>query len=67
MHGHTGGDKEGLNVATHVLGVDEVTVTDAIGEFLAELVERLVALVSSTLKASSSMPVISETFWAGFG
>lgn len=49
VHGHAGGDKEGLSVATEVLGVDEVAVADAVGEFLAELVERLVALVTGRL------------------
>ncbi len=49
MHSHAGGDEEGLSVATEVLGVDEVTVADAAGEFLAELVERLVALVTGRL------------------
>ena len=46
MHGHACGDEEGLIVATEVLGVDEVAVADAAGEFLAELVERLVAFVT---------------------
>ena len=49
MHGHAGGDEEGLLVATEVFGVDEVAVADAAGEFLAELIERLVALVAGRL------------------